>query len=69
MRRYRLSSAADEVRFCGDRQTAPDGVDIYNPAFDVTPAENITSIITEKGTIHKPDNGKIRVHLAGSDVA
>ncbi|HEW79069.1 MAG TPA: S-methyl-5-thioribose-1-phosphate isomerase, partial [Phycisphaerales bacterium] len=34
---------ADEVRFFGDRKIAPDGVDIYNPAFDVTDAENITA--------------------------
>ena len=33
------------------RQTAPDGVDVYNPAFDVTPAELIAGIITEKGVI------------------
>src|SRR5262249_47234651 len=30
-------------------QTAPDGVRVYNPAFDVTPASLITAIITEKG--------------------
>ncbi|MAT16479.1 MAG: S-methyl-5-thioribose-1-phosphate isomerase [Planctomyces sp.] len=41
---------AEISRGCG-RQTAPDGIDIYNPAFDVTPAENITAIITEKGII------------------
>jgi methylthioribose-1-phosphate isomerase len=33
------------------RQTAPDGVEAYNPAFDVTPSELITGIITEKGII------------------
>ncbi len=33
------------------RQTAPDGVDAYNPAFDVTPAHLITGIITENGII------------------
>jgi methylthioribose-1-phosphate isomerase len=33
------------------RQTAPDGVDVYNPAFDVTPAGLIAGIITEKGII------------------
>ncbi len=33
---------------------APVGVDVYNPAFDVTPAENITAIITEKGVIEPP---------------
>src|SRR6267378_247432 len=33
------------------RQTAPDGVAVYNPAFDVTPARLIRGIITEKGLI------------------
>ncbi|MCA9041917.1 MAG: S-methyl-5-thioribose-1-phosphate isomerase [Planctomycetaceae bacterium] len=33
------------------KQTTPDGIQIYNPAFDVTPAENITALITEKGII------------------
>ena len=37
---------------CGfGKQTAPDGVEVYNPAFDVTPAEYIEAIITEKGVI------------------
>ncbi len=31
------------------RQTAPDGVKVYNPAFDVTPAQLITAIVTEEG--------------------
>ncbi len=54
--------SADEIRFCGGKQTAPDGVDIYNPAFDVTPAENITAIITERGVIEKPNAKKIKIH-------
>ncbi len=54
---------ADEVRFCGGKQIVPDGVDIYNPAFDVTPAENITAIINEKGVIHKPTEQSIREHF------
>lgn len=33
------------------RQTAPDGIDVYNPAFDVTPAELIAGIVTENGVI------------------
>ncbi len=32
----------------------PPGVDVYNPAFDVTPAENITGIITEQGILRPP---------------
>jgi len=35
-------------------QVAPDNIEVYNPAFDVTPNENITAIITEKGIINKP---------------
>jgi methylthioribose-1-phosphate isomerase len=36
------------------RQTAPDHVNFYNPAFDVTPAELVTAIITEKGVARPP---------------
>jgi methylthioribose-1-phosphate isomerase len=49
-----------EVTWLGDTHVAPDGVGVYNPAFDVTPAENITAIITEKGVIEKPDAEQIR---------
>ena len=44
----------------GDRPLTPDGVDIYNPAFDVTPAKNITAIITERGVIERPNARKIK---------
>ncbi|HEX5648006.1 MAG TPA: S-methyl-5-thioribose-1-phosphate isomerase, partial [Nitrospira sp.] len=37
----------------GSHPVAPDGVAVYNPAFDVTPAELITRIITERG-VFKP---------------
>ena len=40
-----------EVSHGFGKQTAPDGVRIYNPAFDVTPAPLITGIVTEKGII------------------
>ena len=33
------------------KQTAPDGIEVYNPAFDVTPARLIKAIITERGII------------------
>jgi len=36
------------------KKTAPEGSDIYNPAFDVTPAELVSAIITEKGAVHAP---------------
>lgn len=39
----------------GSHPVAPDGVTVYNPAFDVTPAELITGIITERG-VFKPQD-------------
>ncbi len=46
-----------EVTHGFGRQTAPDGIEVYNPAFDVTPAELIAGIITEKGVI-RPVNAR-----------
>lgn len=43
-----------EVTHVGDEQITPDGVQIANPAFDVTPAEYITGIITEEGIAYPP---------------
>ncbi len=40
--------SGDEVRRCGGRRTAPD-VAAFNPAFDVTPPELITAIVSERG--------------------
>jgi len=50
----------DEIT-CGlGRRTAPLGVKTYNPAFDVTPHELITAIITEKGVVRQPYDEGIR---------
>ena len=49
-----------EIARCGGTQTAPEGVSVWNPAFDVTPAELITAIITERGVIHPPFDVGIR---------
>jgi len=43
--------AAREVTHSGERQLAPTGVTVRNPAFDVTPARYITAIITERGVV------------------
>jgi len=43
--------SSDEITHGFGKQTAPDGINTYNPAFDVTPAELITAIITEQGII------------------
>ena len=55
--------SVDEVIFFCDRKIAPEGVDIYNLAFDVTEAQDIAAIITEKGVIEKPNARKIAEHF------
>jgi len=46
--------SADEIKFIRGVQVAPLDMDVYNPAFDVTPYKFITGIITEKGIIYPP---------------
>ncbi len=43
-----------EVRGIGGRQTAPAASPVFNPAFDVTPADLITAIVTERGIFRFP---------------
>ena len=45
---------AREVSHVGDEQLIPTGVEVANPAFDVTPARYITAIVTEQGIAHPP---------------
>lgn len=49
-----------EVEFIMGNRILPEGVKVRNPAFDVTPAENITAIITEKGIAYPPYNENLR---------
>ena len=44
----------DEVARCGTRTTVPEGVKVRNPAFDATPMELVTAVITERGVLHPP---------------
>jgi methylthioribose-1-phosphate isomerase len=46
------------------RQTAPDGIDVYNPAFDVTPARLIRAIVCEKGIIQPVSEASIAALFA-----
>lgn len=49
----------EEVTGFRDCQWAADGVNVRNPAFDVTPADLVTGLITEKGVVLQPDKQKI----------
>jgi methylthioribose-1-phosphate isomerase len=46
--------AAAEVRGYGAQRWAPAGVPVLNPAFDVTPAELVTALITDEGVVTPP---------------
>ena len=51
---------ASEVTGIGDERTAPDGIDVINPAFDITPPELISGIITENGIAKPPYEESIK---------
>ena len=52
-----------EVTGFGGARTSPEGIRAFNPAFDVTPAELVTAIITERAVIHAPDEAKVSALL------
>ena len=51
---------ASEVTGIGNKKTAPDDINVINPAFDVTPPELISGIITEKGVANPPYEESIK---------
>ena len=51
--------ASDEVTGFRECQWAAKGVQVRNPAFDITPAELVTALITEKGIVHQPNRERI----------
>ena len=57
---------ASEVTGIGDTKTAPDGIDVINPAFDMTPPELISGIITENGIAKPPFEKSIRQLFAAN---
>ena len=55
--------SANEVRAFGGQPTAPQDVPVWNPAFDVTPAELITAFVTEVGVLEPPFGPSIAAAL------
>ncbi|RKU31314.1 S-methyl-5-thioribose-1-phosphate isomerase [Candidatus Poribacteria bacterium] len=53
--------SSEEVTEGFGQVTAPEGVKVYSPAFDVTPASLVTAIITEKGVAHPPFTESLRL--------
>ena len=57
--------AATEITHGFGRQTAPTDCPVFNPAFDVAPAENITALITERGVIRPVNVENVRNAFSG----
>ena len=55
--------SVDEVVKVGKKRIAPKGVRVFNPAFDMTPPELITGIITEKGVLKPPFEKSLKALL------
>jgi eIF-2B alpha/beta/delta-like uncharacterized protein len=63
----RKESGQDVYQLDGYFRTAPPGIEVFNPAFDVTPAELVTAIITEEGVAQGDDlAGELRRLCEGS---
>src|SRR5579864_8456081 len=58
-----------EITHHGGKQMAPDGVLVENPAFDVTPAEYVTAIITERGVARAPFSESLKELAASAAVS
>jgi methylthioribose-1-phosphate isomerase len=56
--------SADEIVGYRGYRWAPPGIGVANPVFDVTPAELVTALITEKGVVSEPDASKISILLS-----
>lgn len=57
--------SAEEITEGFGRRTAPEGMQVYNPAFDVTPAHLIRGIVCERGVIQPVDEEHVRAMVAG----
>ncbi|MCB1725270.1 MAG: S-methyl-5-thioribose-1-phosphate isomerase [Gammaproteobacteria bacterium] len=54
-----------EVLQCAGQRTAAQGTGAWNPVFDVTPAELVDAIVTERGVIERPNAARVAAHLSG----
>ena len=57
---------AQEVLQCGGQRIAAEGAGAWNPVFDVTPAELVDAIVTERGIIERPDRAKLAAHMGAA---
>ena len=60
---------AKELTHVGTMRTVPEGVGVWNPAFDITPHHLITGIITDRGICRKPFSESLDKVFHGKDVS
>ncbi|WP_328405222.1 S-methyl-5-thioribose-1-phosphate isomerase [Nocardia sp. NBC_00403] len=60
--------APAEVTGFGGVSTAPTGTEVFNPAFDVTPADLVTAVVTELGVVHRAGSA-VPEHHPGREIA
>ncbi|HBH35463.1 MAG TPA: S-methyl-5-thioribose-1-phosphate isomerase [Gammaproteobacteria bacterium] len=56
----------EEVLSCGNHRVGAEGVTAWNPVFDVTPAELVDAIVTERGVVESPNSEKMAELLSKS---
>jgi methylthioribose-1-phosphate isomerase len=54
----------EEVLGFGGQRVAAQGADAWNPSFDVTPADLIDAIVTERGVVHRPNRDRMQALIA-----
>ena len=55
----------EEVLNYAGTRTGAAGAEAYNPAFDVTPADLVTALVTDRGVVRGPTSASVRTHLRG----
>jgi methylthioribose-1-phosphate isomerase len=50
----------EEITYIGGRRISPEGVDVLNPAFDITPLHYVTAIVCENGILYRKDFDKLK---------
>jgi methylthioribose-1-phosphate isomerase len=56
--------SGDELLGVSGKRTVAEGIEAWNPVFDVTPAALIDAIVTERGVVHRPDAAQMRAAFA-----
>lgn len=57
----------EELVGVAGEKTAPDGIDVWNPVFDVTPAALVDALVTERGVVRRPDRASMEAMMRNAE--